>query len=158
MTSFHTCTYVYTFSVYTFSDMTFKWPCIDLIWPFISELANVIGPNCWWITFKTDQMGKATSIFRRITNSWLYHPYFKYMVSFSFLRFSVQIFYNWKFSRKFRNSRRSPFKKIWKFWSWNLFRAESMLLAALTTHRDVIFDQLGEITDRFKPSDEEFAR
>jgi len=35
--------------------------------------------------------------------------------------------------------------------------AESMLLAALTTHRDVIFDQLGEITDRFKPSDEEFA-
>ena len=46
-----------------------------------------------------------------------------------------------------------------KFQSANiLFRAESMLLAALTTHRDVIFDQLGEITDRFKPSDEEFAR
>ena len=60
------------------------WPPNDLIWPIISELANVIGSNCWRITFQTDQMGKATSIFRRITNSWLYHSNFKHMVSLIF--------------------------------------------------------------------------
>ena len=60
---------------------------------------------------------------------------------------------NWKFHENFKIL---ELKNVENF--ENIFRAESMLLAALTTHRDVIFDQLGEITDRFKPSDEEFAR
>lgn len=36
--------------------------------------------------------------------------------------------------------------------------AESMLLAALTTHRDIILDKLVDITDRYKPSEEEKVR
>ena len=33
-----------------------------------------------------------------------------------------------------------------------------MLLAALTTHRDIILDKLVDITDRYKPSEEEKVR
>ena len=33
-----------------------------------------------------------------------------------------------------------------------------MLLAALTTHRDIILDKLADITDRYKPTDEEKVR
>ena len=33
-----------------------------------------------------------------------------------------------------------------------------MLLAALTTHRDIILDKLFDITERYKPSEEEKVR